>query len=77
MELTKLQRRMELVNHLWYFKLCDVWMKTFEGEGYEQYNPHFNYVPTGKGKLTNPDKTAVSDSISEEIKFRLKLYHGN
>lgn len=65
---------MELVNHLWYYKLCDFWMKTFETEAYSAYDQNFNYVPAGKGKLTNPEKSKISDPISDEIKFRLKLY---
>lgn len=74
MKLTRLQRRVELVNHLWYFKLCDFWMKTFEGEAYSAYDEGFNYVPRGKGNLTNPSKIAVSETISDEIKLRLSLY---
>lgn len=49
-------------------------MKTFEGEAYSAYDEGFNYVPRGKGNLTNPSKIAVSETISDEIKLRLSLY---
>lgn len=74
MQLTKLQRRLQLINHLWYFKLVDVWMRTYESEAFDMYDPNFCYVPSIFGKLTNPSKVTVYHVQVTEVAKRLQLY---
>lgn len=77
MKLTKLQRRLQLINHLWYFRLVDVWMRTYESEAYDTYDETFSYVPSMFGKLTNPSKVTVYHAQVAEVATRLQLHKEN
>jgi hypothetical protein len=70
-KLTRLQRRKQLVNELWYHKLNWIWRADFHYLSWQDYFPNFSYVPEGIPKLSKPDQLEVATNAVKEVSDRL------